>query len=122
MNINLKATSVVLTPETKEYINKRIQGLEKFLKRLDEKGAVELQMEVAQTTKHHQKGDDLYYAEINLKLPKETLRVEAESIDLHSAIDEVHEDLKRQIEKYYDIKEAKFKKGMRKLKEMLRGL
>lgn len=121
MNINLRATSVKLTPELQEYIDKRIQGLDKFLKRLEEKGAVELQMEIAQTTKHHQKGDDLFYAEINLRLPKETLRVEAESIDLHSAIDEAHDDLKRQIEKYYDVKEAKFKRGMRKLKEMLRG-
>jgi len=120
MNINIKTTSLELTPAIKEYVEAKMQALDKFLKRLDEKGAVEMQIELARSTQHHQKGD-IYYAEVNLDLPKEILRAEAESIDIRSAIDEVQEDLKRQIEKYYDIKEAKFKKGMRKIKEMLRG-
>ena len=120
MNINIKTTSLELTPEIKKYVETKMQALEKFLKRLDEKGAVEMQIELARTTEHHQKGN-VYYAEINLGLPQNALRAEAESIDIRSAIDEVQEDLKRQIEKYYDIKETKFKKGMRKIKEMLRG-
>jgi len=120
MNINIKTTSLALTPEIKKYLEAKMQILEKFLKRLDEKGAVEMQIELARSTQHHQKGD-IYYAEVNLGLPKEILRAEAESIDIRSAIDEVQEELKRQIEKYYDIKETRFRRGMRKIKEMLRG-
>jgi len=120
MNINIKATSLELTLPLREYIEMKMKNLEKFLKRLDEKGAVKMQIEIARTTHHHLKGD-VYYAEANLSLPKEVLRAEAQNIDIRAAIDEIQAELKRQIEKYSDIRETKFRRGMRLLKKAIRG-
>ncbi len=120
MNINIKATSLELTLPLREYIETKMKNLEKFLKRLDEKGAVKMQIEIARTTQHHLKGD-VYYAEANLSLPKEVLRAEAQNIDIRAAIDEIQAELKRQIEKYSDIRETKFRRGMRLLKKAIRG-
>ena len=46
MNINIKGTGVDLTPEIKEYILKRINGLEKFFKGQDQE-SINVLFEVA---------------------------------------------------------------------------
>lgn len=121
MNINIKAITLELTPDIKEYAERKIQALDKFLKRLDEKGAINVRMEIVRTTEHHQKGD-IYCAQAIIDLPKGILRAQATSSDIRSAIDEMHLGLKREVEKYSDIKETKFRRGLRKIKNILRGI
>lgn len=95
MRILIKGTAVQLTPAIEDYIQKRIGGLEKYLKRLDSP-AVEARVEVGKISGHHKKGD-IFRAEINLKLPGRLLRAEEESDDLFAAIDLVHDEMKREI-------------------------
>ena len=98
MQIIIKTTNIDLSPSIKEYIEKRIGGLTKFLKRIDQE-IVKIEVEVGKPSRHHRKGN-VYYAEANISLPGKLLRAESESWDIYLAIDEIKESLIRQIERY----------------------
>ena len=101
MKLNIKATNIDLTSEIKEYLEKKIGSVEKFLNKKDiEINSVEAQVEIGLPSQHHQKGD-IYYAEVNLQLPKKLIRVTAQKDDLKKAIVKVKNKLKREIKKYY---------------------
>ena len=95
MQTLIKATGIELTQAISNYVEEKIGGLEKYLKRMDG-GAVEARVEVGRTTKHHNKGD-IFRAEINLSVPGKVLRAEKESSDLYASIDLMHDEIKRQI-------------------------
>ena len=106
MKINLKATELDLTPALREYIERKIDSLSRFLKRWDAEGAVEIWVEVARTTRHHHKGN-VFRAEADLRLPGKVLRAEDEDRDIRTAIDRIKDKLKREIEKYKELKGLK---------------
>ena len=99
MKMLLKATSLELTPAIKTFIEDKIGSLEKFLKRFEALGEIKCEVEIARSTKHHRKGN-VFHAEVNLYLPKKTLRAEFEGTDVRSAIDKVKDKLKTEIGKY----------------------
>ncbi|MBM3281573.1 MAG: ribosome-associated translation inhibitor RaiA [Candidatus Harrisonbacteria bacterium] len=99
MKIIVRATNIELTEPLKEYINMRIEPLSKFLGKMDLEGAVEAQVEVGRMTHHHHKGD-VFRAEVNLHLPKKSLRAESETYDARVAIDNVRDTLAREIKEY----------------------
>jgi putative sigma-54 modulation protein len=93
MQINLKATKIKLTPEIKDYVQKKMDMLEKYL------GAIKVinaDFEVEQITKHHQKGE-IFRAEANLEIPGKLLRVEKTENELFKAIDKVKDHLAEMI-------------------------
>ena len=88
-------TNMELTEAIKDYVNEKIGGLDKFYDNI-----LEARVDVGITTKHHQKGN-IFRAEVNLEVPqKHILRAAAEKEDLYMAINEVKNDLQRQIKKY----------------------
>jgi len=94
MNIALKATNVELTPKQKEYIESKVQSLEKFFNNIT--GArVDVGLE---TTKHN--SGDIYYAHVNLNVPGKTLRVEEQEPTIEKAIDKAKDDLQRELKRY----------------------
>jgi len=95
MKISIMGTNMELTEAIKDYVNEKIGGLEKFYDNI-----LEARVDVGITTKHHQKGN-IFRAEVNLEVPqKHVLRAAAEREDLYMAINEVKNDLQRQIKKY----------------------
>ena len=86
MKITIKSTGLELTQPLRDYIENRLWSLNKFVDKWDLEGAVVANVEVEKTTFHHQKGD-IYRAEINLQLPGQLLRAEAENKDIRAAID-----------------------------------
>lgn len=99
MKIKIKATNLELTSAIREYIEMRIDGLAKFVKRLEENGSEVLaRVEIARTSRHHEKGD-VYYAEVNLDLTHNIARASREGSDIRATIDEVHDILKRMLVK-----------------------
>src|SRR3989338_10836492 len=99
MRIELKETNLRLIPVTKEYITKKLQSLQRFVKRYEEKGEIHMFVEMARTTKHHQKGN-IFYAEVTMELPKSIIRVEATNIDVRAALNEVTDLVKRECQQY----------------------
>jgi len=99
MIIKLKETNLTLIPITKDYVEKKLQPLGRFVKRYEEKGEIHMFVEIAKTTKHHQKGN-IFYAEVTMELPKSIIRVEATNIDVRAALNEVTDLVKRECQQY----------------------
>ena len=126
MKITIQTTKIELTKSLKDLIEKKINSLAKFLKifynkKKIKKGRenIEAWVEIGKTTKRHQKGM-IYYAECQLRLPRKYLRAVAEGENLKWAIDEVKEELEREIKYYKERWLAKVKRGGRILKKELK--
>ena len=96
MNIQIKATKIDLTPDIKNYIQKKVDMLEKYLGNFQ---VFNCDFEVEMTTNHHVKGR-IYRAECNLNLGDKLLRVEKSEEELYKAIDKVKDHLAEAIKKY----------------------
>ena len=114
MKITIKATNFKLTPPIKNFVEEKINSLEKFLK----DKIIEAFVEVEKTTRHHRKGP-FFRAETDLRLPKKILRAEAEEKDLYQAIVRVKDELQRQLKKYKRGFRAKVLRGARARKRLM---
>ncbi len=119
MNINIKYTNLDSTPAIEKYVIDKINSLEKFIHRLDEKTIAQAQVEIARSTKHHKKGN-VYHIECNLELPGKLLRAESENWDVRLGVDEVRNELQREIKKYSEKFRPQDSRGQEKLRK-LRG-
>lgn len=102
MFVKIEPKNIKLNDALIIWVEKKIGGLEKFLKKLD-LNAVEARVEIGKPSKHHHKGP-VWYAEANLKVPRKLLRATSTAKDLRTAINQVKDELQRQIKKYLDKK------------------
>lgn len=109
MRIKIKGTNIDLTSNIKNYIEEKILSCEKFL---NTKFDTLAQIEIEKST-HHRKGK-VFRAEINLKLPKENLRVESKGENLSLVITDLKDVLQSILKKYKEKKASKFKEKIRK--------
>ncbi len=116
MKIDLKTKNFNITPSIKTYLQEKLNSLDKFLPN-DE--SIFADVELAQTTRHHHKGD-IFKAEVNLTVPGRLIRVVAEKWDLHAAIDVVKDELQREITVSKEKKLSLYRRGARLLKKLLR--
>ncbi|PIR98690.1 MAG: ribosomal subunit interface protein [Candidatus Colwellbacteria bacterium CG10_big_fil_rev_8_21_14_0_10_41_28] len=100
MKIDIKSKDIELTEPLREYVDNKIGGLDKYLKRFDP-SLVRADVEVSRLTKHHKTGD-VFYAEVNLELPGGFLRATHKDKDIRMAIDKVRDVLQREIRKHKD--------------------
>lgn len=126
MKINIKATNLKLTLTLREYIEEKIGGLEKFVHRIKAKSSskkgkppIEAWVEVGRTTYHHHKGR-IFRAECQIKFPGKSIRAESTRKNIHLAIDEVKEELQREIRRYTEKKDSKYKRTARRIKRLLK--
>jgi len=128
MKIVIKGTNIKLNQGIKQYINEKFNGLEKFARVFQNKKKyffkggkpkVEMWVEVGRTTLHHRKGE-IFRAEGQLKLPGKSLRAEAQSEDLKIAINEVKDELQRELKKYKERSITLTKRGARIFKKFLK--
>ncbi|MBI2003502.1 MAG: ribosome-associated translation inhibitor RaiA [Parcubacteria group bacterium] len=98
MFLKIEPKNIKLDDALIVWVEKKIAGLEKFLKKIDP-AAVEARVEIGKSSKHHLKGL-VWYAEANLKVPGKLLRATNTNKDLRTAVNQVKEELQRQIEKY----------------------
>jgi putative sigma-54 modulation protein len=103
---NIQATNTELTDALRTYVTEKVESLERFTKRFDPCDAA---IEIGKISAHHNKGD-IYFAEITVSIPGDTVRVHIEKDDLYAAIDEAKDDVKRQFvekkEKMIDERDA----------------
>ncbi len=117
MKINLKTKNFGLTQAIKNYLEEKLNSLDKFLPP-DE--SISANVELAKTTKHHQKGD-IFKAEVNLNMPGRLIRAVAEQWDLRVAIDAAKDELQREIRGRKEKNLSLYKKGARIFKRLIRG-
>lgn len=113
MKMTLKATHLELTDPIQEYVDKKLGELDKYIA---EGTLMEIHAEVARTTAHHQKGD-IFKADANIVLPGAMLRAEAEHEDLYAAVDELKDELQRELREYKEKQMGKAKQEGLKMKE-----
>ncbi len=115
MQMHLTATELELTAPLKVYVERRLKFANKLLKRFERDGEIALYVEVARTTRHHHKGEGVYYAEATAVVDGETVRAEAHAEDARKAIDELRDILKREFRALKERRTGK-RRGIRALK------
>ncbi len=113
MVIQVKGTLLELTPAIREYVEEKMAPLGKFLKRFEQKGDLQLFVEIARSTKHHHRGD-VFYAEATLTVLGNVLRVEHYDADARVAIDVVRDKLKLELERYKEKRTGRDRDTIRK--------
>lgn len=97
MNITIYAKNIELTLAIKTYAEEKIGSLAKFLRPSSAKMA-EAKIEVGKPSEHHKTGL-IFYAEVDLAVGGRVMRATTQQADLYAAIDEIKEELERQIKK-----------------------
>ncbi len=96
MQINIKATKIELSEEIKDYIQEKMDMLDKYLGSVT---ATNCDVEIAMAVGDQNKGK-IFRCEVNLTVPGELLRVEKTEKELFKAIDKVKDHLARSIRRY----------------------
>jgi len=122
ININLKATNMPLSDQLSDYVVKRVTNLGKLLKKIKELGGeVLVNFEVEKTTNHHRSGQ-VYRAECRIVIDGKQYYAEFKDENLYAAVDGVKDIVLRDIKKDREKKQALYKRGAQKMKDILRGL
>jgi putative sigma-54 modulation protein len=120
MKINtIKATNTDLTPAIAEYVQKKLSSLDKVIDKNDESATVSI--EVGLKTKHHQQGD-IFFAEVNLHVSGGDFYAMAEGSDLYSAIDEVKDEIIREVNSYRSKRRKFLRRGQAIVKNLMKGV
>lgn len=117
MNINIKSTNLDLTPALKNYIEKRISYLNKFVKKLPP-DAVICDVQVEKVIGNQKKGD-IFRAEINLEVEGKLYRAEETSEDIFTSIDQVKEQVSRNLKNAKDREITLIRRGARSIRKAL---
>ena len=96
MQIRIRATKIKLTPEIKNFIQEKMNMIEKYLGNTQ---VLNCDVEVGMSVGGQASGQ-IYRAEVNLEVPGELLRVEKTEKELLKAIDKVKDHLEIIIKKY----------------------
>lgn len=122
MRIIIKAKNLILSDGLKNFIEKKIIVLKKFISVLKEdypegqKTLAEVLVEVEKETMHHKKGE-VFKSTVEINLPGKKLMASARGDDLEKVIIDAKEQIKKEINKYKFKKIDKNRRKQRKLKE-----
>lgn len=114
MQITITGRKIDLTPAIEEYINKKINGLDKFYNQI-----IRAHVVVGVESKHHLKGQ-IFLAECKLEIPGNDIFISKTKEDLYAAVDELREQLERELKKHKVKEREKNKREkvlMRNVKE-----
>lgn len=119
MNVNIKTTNLELTDSIRDYLDKKMAQVEKFIKAPSTEPIADI--EIGKTTNAKNSAEDLFKAEINLQIGGNLYRYSAEEAELYAAIDKMKDQIIREIRKEKEKKRDFFRRGALRMKEMIRG-
>ena len=111
MKFSLKTTNLELTPDISSHLEETINSLDKFIKNVD--SVVQAWVEIGRISKHHRSGK-IYRAEVQIHLPGKSVRSEAVAKTIFQAINEVKDELQREL-KQYKMKKSRTRKRASKI-------
>lgn len=117
LTVNIKATNIELTDAIKDYAERKLNSLDKFM----HSEAESMHVEIGKISNHHKQGE-VYKAEVNLSMGGKKFYAIAEKEDLYTAIDEVREDIVRQLTENKERSVTLFRRGARSVKKMMKGI
>jgi len=98
MKINILTKNIKLTPALKDFVEEKINPLEKFASFFG-KPRIEAWVEISKESRHHKKGS-LFLAKCQMRFPKKSIRSTTKSENLKLAINEVKDELQRELKEY----------------------
>lgn len=113
--INFKITNAEVSDQLKTVTEHKLATLEKYI---GNSPAI-CDVEFEKITNHHQQGD-VFRLEVNLEIGGRLYRAEATTENFEKSIDDVRSDLEREIQSASGKRETLWKKGARRMKEMMR--
>ena len=117
MRRKIKTTNVSLSQNVEEYLDKRLEAIEKLVD--PENPTLLVEVELGKTTKHHQSGD-IFRAELNLTIDGNSFRAVSEKGDLNSAIDEMRDEIINELRSYKGKRQSLVKRSGARIKALLR--
>lgn len=118
MRIKIKTTNMELTSAISNYVEEKLAGIEKFaVSHKNEEPLIEV--ELGKINNHHHSGD-VFRAETNLRLRGKYFRAVSEGEDLYAAIDDMRDELVRELTSYKDKARTLFRRGAGMIKNLLR--
>lgn len=117
MKINIKTSSISLTPSISDYVEKRLQSIQRFF---DGDTTAMCDVELARTTAHHKAGD-IFRAEIHIVAKEKNLYASSEQDDLYKAIDIVRDEMLREVRSSKSKGISLLRRGGARVKDMIRG-
>lgn len=94
MQIIVSGKGVDLTNAVETYVNKKLEGLDKFFA-----GIIRADVVLGKTTNHHQKGD-IFFAECKLGVPGAELFAKKEAAAVYEAVDFLRDYLEVELKKH----------------------
>jgi ribosomal subunit interface protein len=117
MNISIKGKNLELNQKLKDYVEERIgQTLDKLLSQ--EKTPLGAEIELSRLNWHHRKGK-VFEAEINLILHGHMLVLRADGFTIEEAIDQLKNEIEREIKKHKGKEMTVDRKKQRLFKRIL---
>lgn len=107
-----------LTEVLSSYVHEKIRGVEKFMVP-HEHEEIFVQVEVGMLSNHHNSGQ-IFRAEANLTVRGKYFRAESERSDILSAIDDLRDELVRELNSQKKKDRVLFRKGSAIIKNILR--
>jgi len=118
MKIKITTTNIELTSAIESYVEEKIRSVEKFAMPHDNENPV-VEIEIGKTTNHHQSGD-VFRAEANIRVRGKHFRATSEKSDLYTAIDDMRNELVRELSSHKDKTRSLARRGAGMIKDMLR--
>ncbi len=100
MRISITGTRLELTQAIQTYAEKKSSILNRLVRSFEKSGELLLRIEIARSTRHHKKGDAVYYVEFTLALPKKVIRIEEYDANVRVAIDKAQQRIKSALTDY----------------------
>lgn len=119
MKLVVKGVNLALTPSLHRYVaEKLVRPVRGLLGRHPAYEAATLDLELVHGSRHHKKGK-VWEAIANLRVPGQTFWQKIFAEDIHAAIDELGEVIKRDIKKYKERSRSRELRGARRAKKDL---
>lgn len=124
MKINIKATNIELTQAITDYVDSRLESFKKFKRYFgdQQEGNWQCNVEVGKQTTHHQHGNDIFRAEVQLFFNKQHIYKEALADNLYAAIDKVKDEVEATLANVSNKRQTLIRRGGRAVKNILRGV
>jgi ribosomal subunit interface protein len=119
MDIRIKATDYTVTPEVARYMDSRLASLEKLLG--DEARHSRIEVELGRDAGRPRHGANIWFAEINVIVPGSgRIYARNNSETVNGAIDDVKEEVERQLRRDRKLHIRMLRKGGALAKRILR--
>ncbi|MBT3283076.1 ribosome-associated translation inhibitor RaiA [bacterium] len=115
---NVKATNIELTQEISNYLDKRLESIEKLIDPNDESAIFDIEVEKLTG----QQSGEVLRAEINLKIAGKHLRAEATEETLFNAIDKARNDMLTELRRAKSKKRRMFRRGGTAIKGFMQSI